>query len=302
MLMKAIIAAAAVAAVALAGGAAEAAQFTFASFTFELDDTPDTLGLIGDGATIGGAPFTSGDVNTITRSVGFNSVSGTANIGFVGAPGFDPSLTLGRQANAQLGVTQSDGTSCLFGCAINMPGGNNGTVNRHGVEASWANGAGLANGVGDDFVIYESMSSSTGFEGFMVRLGDANGLFSDWRFEAADSFQNYSDKPANGEGASATAFDILDFGFSGADPIVVIQIANLMKLDTIGPDGEVLFDASGASHGFGDSALDPDPLYIGVLNGLADTTAVPVPAALPMMAGAFGVFGLLGWRRRQVRG
>lgn len=300
--MKSMIAAAAVAALALAGGGAEAAQFTFASFTFEQDDTPDKIGLIGNGATIGGAPFTSGNVNAITRSVGFNSVSGTANSGFVGAPGFDPSLSLGRQANAQLGITQGDGTSCLFGCAINMPGGNNGTLNRHGFEVSWADGSGLANGAGDDFVVYESMSSSTGFEGFMVRLGDANGLFSDWRFESADSFQNYSDKPATGEGASATAFDILDFGFSGADPIVIIQIANLMNVDTLGAGGVVLFDGSGASHGFANGSLDPDPLYVGVLNGLSNTTAVPVPAALPMMAGALGVFGLLGWRRRQAHG
>jgi len=300
--MKSMIAAVAVAAVALSGAAAEAAQFTFASFTFEQDDTPDKIGLIGNGATIGGAPFTSGNVEELTRSVGFNSVSGTANTGFVGAPGYDPSLTLGRQANAQLGITQDDGTSCLFGCAINMPGGNDGTDDRHGIEVSWADGSGLANGAGDDFVIYESMSSSTGFEGFMVRLGDANNVFSDWRFEAADSFQNYSDKPATGEGASATGFDILDFGFSGADPIVVIQIANLMDVDTLGTAGKVLFDGTGASHGFGSSSLDPDPLYVGVLNGLSTSSDVPVPAALPMLAGAVGIFGLLARRRRRAYG
>lgn len=33
-------------------------------------------------------------------------------------------------------------------------------------------------------------------------------------------------------------------------------------------------------------------------NSIDVTSAVPVPAALPLMAGALGVFGLVGWRRR----
>ena len=74
-------------AVAMGLGAAipaQAAPFTYAGYTFDQDKTPDMLGLLGNGDTLGGATFSSGTVSRITRSVGFNSVSGTANAGFVG--------------------------------------------------------------------------------------------------------------------------------------------------------------------------------------------------------------------------
>lgn len=284
----------------MVGAPTSAAQFTFATFTFEQDDTPDTLGLIGNNANVGGAQFSSGNVTRITRSVGFNSTAGTANSGFTPEPGFDASKSLGRQGNAQQGLTQSDSTSCLFACAINMPNGNLGVSTRHGLDLSWTGSLGLANGAGDDFVIYESASTPTGDEGFMVRIGDSNGLFSDWRFEASDAFELYSDQSGNGSGATGTGFDILDFGFSGSEPITSIQIANLISADTLGVGGTVLFDGSGASHGFGSSSLDPDPLYVGVLNGLESTNAVPLPAAMPLFAGALGMLGLVGLRRRKV--
>lgn len=293
---------AAFAAIPLAMAApAQAASFTFATFTFDQDDTPDTFGLLGNGATIGGAQFSSGNATRITRSVGFNSVSGNANAGFVGEPGFDPSLSLGRLGNAQAGLTQSDGSNCLFACAINLPNGNDGRTVRHGIEVSWSGGLVLTNGTGDDFVVFESASSSTGVEGYMVRVGTAGGAFSDWRFETFDAFEAYTVSPGTtGEGAHATGFDLASFGLGINDTINVIQLANLIAADTIGADGRVLFDGTGAAHGFGSSSLDPDPLYIAALSAVVDPNAsavVPLPPAGFLLLGALGTLGF--FRRRK---
>ncbi|MFN3263226.1 MAG: hypothetical protein ACE37J_21975 [Pikeienuella sp.] len=292
---------AAFAAIPLAMAApAQAASFTFATFTFDQDDTPDTFGLLGNGATIGGATFSSNLPNSITRSVGFNSVSGNANSGFVGEPGFDPSLSLGRQANAQAGVTQSDGSSCLFACALNLPRSNLGESRRHGLEVTWSGGLVLTNGAGDDFVVFESASSSTADEGYMVRVGTSGGAFSDWRFEAFDAFEAYTVSPGTtGEGAHATGFDLTSFGLGINDTINVIQIANLMPADTLGSGGLVLFDGSGSATGFASGAFDPDPLYIGALSAVIDpnSAAVPLPPAGFLLLGALGALGI--FRRRK---
>lgn len=267
-------------------GSAQGATFTAGGFTFEQNDTPDQLSLLGDGATIAGATFSAGGPTRITSSVAFPP----------NPAGFDPALSLGRQGNAQAGLTQSDGSSCSGACAINMPDGNDGTATRHGLEISWSGNRALTNGAGDDFVIYESASSSTGDEGFMVRVGTINGVFSGWRFEAFDAFESYT---GGSSGAMATAFDISDFGLISIDPIGTIQIANLIASDTIGANGSVLFDGSGSPHGFGSGSLDPDPLYVGALSSVSTAAPVPLPATLPLAAAGLGLLGLIGVRRRK---
>jgi hypothetical protein len=282
-------------------GQAHAVAFIFATYTFEQDYTPDTLALLGNGANLGGAGFSAGNVTRITQSVAF--VAASVGPGGVITPqaGFDPAQTLGRQANAQHGIAQSDGTSCVYGCAINVPHNNDGTTVRHGIQVSWSGGQQLVNGVGEDFVIYESASGSTlgNREAYMVRLGLADGSFTGWRYEFVDAFESYL---GSGEGATATAFDLSSFGIADGGLISAIQFANLIAADRVdgaglgnvnfgGVGNTPLSSAGGAA--FASSARDPDPLYVGILGTLH---VVPVPAAVWMFGGALG---LLGFVRRQ---
>lgn len=282
-------------------GQAQAVAFTFATYTFEQDYTPDTLALLGNSANLGGAAFSAGTVTDITQSVAF--VAASVGPGGVITPqtGFDPALTLGRQANAQHGLVQTDHTSCVYGCAINVPKGNSGTTVRHGIQVSWSGGQQLINGAGDDFVIYESASGSslTNREAYMVRLGLADGSYTGWRYEFVDTFQAYL---GSTEGATATAFDLGSFGIADGGLISAIQFANLIAADRV--DGAGLGNVNFAGSGnvplvsaggvaFASGARDPDPLYVGILGTLH---VVPVPAAVWMFGGALG---LLGFVRRQ---
>lgn len=294
--MRTVVVAAFAALAIPVAGPAIAGTYTFAGATFEQDSTPDQLALLDGGITVGGTTFGTNDVNRITGSVAFvaSSVGGGGTI--TPQPGFNPALSLGRQANAQHGITQSDGSSCHYACAINLPRGDNGNTLRHGIEVGWSGGRTLGNGTGNDFVIYESGSAGvSGAEGFMVRVRDAStGQYSGWRYEVADGFAAYL---GSADGAWATQFDLSDFGLSGADAIDLIQIANLVTADRL--DGStVRFDGVGTSHGFSTSRLDPDPLYVGVLHALNAPAPVDAPSALAVFGVGIAALGLL--RRRRV--
>lgn len=287
---------AAVAATVLGALPAMAGIYTFAGVAFEQDSTPDVLGLLDGGVTIGGTTFGANDVNRITASVAFvaSSVGGGGVI--TPQPGFNPALSLGRQANAQHGVTQSDGTACHYACAINLPRGDNGTTLRHGIEVGWSGGRTLGNGAGNDIVIYESGSAgATGAEGYMVRVRSAaTGDFSAWRYEVADGFGAYL---GSADGAWATQFDLSDFGLSAGAAIDLIQIANLIQADRLS-GSTVSFDGTGTTHGFSTSRLDPDPLYVGILHGLNAPAAVDAPSALAAFGVGLAALGLIRRRRR----
>jgi hypothetical protein len=278
---------------------AQAGSFTFSGVTFIQESTPDTIGLLGNGANLGGAVFSAGNADRITRSVGFLAQpGGNANTGFTPVAGFDPSLSLGRQANAQLGLTQSDGSACLFACAVNLPKNNAGGTVRHGLEVSWSGGRTLGNGAGGDFALFESGSNLNSPEHLMVRVRKTDGTFSDWRFESNDGYQVYTNAPPTAEGAFATLFDLTSFGLGAGDEIDLIQIATILTGDTWdSTTGDFAFDGTGTQFSASGGPLDADPLYIGVLHAL-NGTEVDAPSAL-----ATTMVGLmaLAWYRRRPR-
>jgi hypothetical protein len=307
-------------AIALASGAASAATYSFAGFSFDQDRATDTLGLLGNGDTLGGAAFSSGTATRITRSVGFVAVSGDANSGIVGQAGFDPSRSLGRQAYAQQSLTQDGGApngtnNSLYASGINLPNGNDGSgsgAKRHGIEMSWSNRV-LKNGAGADFLVYESASNATANEAMMVRARSADtGLWSDWYYQDADGFELYTDGPGQTpvEGAHAYAYDMSSLGFADGDLIDAVQLANLTDFDRIsggdatagfvnfaGVGDLAAFDNGTGATVYGSGAYDPDPLYAVALGDLvAVGNVIPLPTG-----GAMGLAGMLvlGARRRR---
>jgi hypothetical protein len=268
---------------------ADATPFTFASYTWDQDDTPDVGVRLGNGVVLGGAAFSAGLPNTSVGDVGFPDVpAGTHSLST-----FDTSLTIARLT----GVATTPNTSR----ALNLPAGNNGTTARHGVELGWTGGRSFINGIGEDFVMYESASSATAPENPMVRVrlaGTSN--FSNWYYFAPDTFQLYHGNAT--EGAFATGIDLSDMGLNAGDAIDLIQIANLIAADRIvgtithsasGQDygiGQVVFDGSSTvkpdpgafasfrDSGYGSSTLDPDVLYVGMLG----STLIPEPGTLAL--------------------
>ncbi len=183
--------------------------------------------------------------------------------------------------------------------AVNLPSDNNGTTVRSAIELTWSGGGTLENVAGDDFVIYESSSNPNGPDAFMVQVFVVGQGWTKWRYEIADSRENY---PSQGtSGAFATAFNISDFGdFADGVQISAIRIASMTDADRIagtgvetgigtgqfrgegfvipndgGQTSDVLPDPGDAASFdfFGSATFDPDPLYVGVLNSPGVTGA-----------------------------
>ena len=305
-------------AVAVQANLASAATFSFAGFSWDQDKTPDILGLIGNGANLGGAQFSAGLPTNITRSVGFenSNPTGSADTGFIALPGYNHTLTLGVQANTQHGLVQTNpvaNSPSLFSSAVNLPSGNDGSVARQGISITWSGGRSLANGPGDEFLIYESGSNSTSSEGQMVRVHLTGDGYSMWYYRAVDAFALYSQTTPTGEGAFATSFDLSSLGLPLNTLIDELQIANLQpgdRINTVGTfalSGQVVFSdpnnnlarpsvgnllGMNPNSTFISTAFDPDPLYIAVTGSL-----VPEPASGAML----GLGALLLARRPRRR-
>jgi hypothetical protein len=284
---------------------ASAATFTFATYSWDQDNTPDVGTRLGNSANLGGAIFSSGLPGTSAGDVGFpDQAAGSHALST-----FNTALTTARLT----GVAITANTSR----PLNLPSGNDGTATRHGVELGWTGGRSFVNGGGDDFVVYESSSSSGAPENPMVRVRFAGtNTFSNWFYFAPDTFQLYVGNAS--EGAFATGVDLSDMGLASSDSIDLIQVANLIASDRIsgmtthsfgGQNfgiGQVVFDGSTAvkpdpgafatsfrDTGYGASTLDPDILYVGML----DSQVVPEPATLLLVG--IGVIGAAGRRNRR---
>jgi hypothetical protein len=124
---------------------------------------------------------------------------------------------------------------------LGRPGDPQPNVDRTTIEMNW-NGAELPNAPGNDFVIYESSFSGEP-EGYLVsvrRAGEDN--FSVWRYEFAESFEQFD--PVTGAGVYATAFDLDNFGISPGDTIDAIEIRNIFNSEAVA-GGDRVDDRSG---------------------------------------------------------
>ena len=145
-------------------------------------------------------------------------------------------------------------------------------------------------------------------EGQMVRVHQTGSAYSPWFYRAVDAFSVYTNTPSTVEGAFATAFDLSALGIPSGALIDEIQVANLQSSDrildfaTYALSGEVVFGnptglnakpSVGQLPGmnpqstFATTALDPDPLYVGIISSLA----VPEPATTFLLS--FGSLLLL---------
>ncbi len=229
-------------------GAAHGQVFSFATYSWDQADTPDTyLALVAgsyNGAVIDALK------STATGTVMFPD----------SAAGFDGTLSIGVVS----GIGSAPGPR-----ALNLPAGNNGTNTRSGFELSWSAGRTLINEAGDDFALYESASTSTADEGLAIQVFDSTaGAWSIWYTQAFDAFADYD---GGADGAMAYAIDLSDLGIPASNEIDTIRVVNLTNRDTLGPVAgsgrEVLMEnLTGDPSGFGSGALDPDPLYLGVIN------------------------------------
>jgi len=235
--------------------------FSFAGFSWDQINTPDVI-----------LTLAPGDVNGAIVTAVPNTATANIGIGFPSTPaGFDDSLTLGRMLSlSATGVR-----------AVNLPAGNDGTAHRSGFQVSWSGGRKLQNLPGVDFVVYESASNSSTPEAFMVQVYDLGiGAWSPWYYKAVDGFQVYNNEV--NAGATATGFDLDDFGVGAGIAIDRIRLVNMTHRDRmVDPSriGFVLPEDNGntsthtpdpgpsASFGiYGASTLDPDPLYIAALH------------------------------------
>ncbi len=153
-----------------------------------------------------------------------------------------------------------------------------GGVRRSQIELTWG-GQGLANGLGNDFVVYEN-GDIIAPEGYAVAVRPAGSeTFTNFRYEFYDTFE--SQVPGNPDaGVLATAFDLSDFGIAPGQSIDAIRIINLQANDRINGAGEGFLNRNGTtpldpSTGapFAPTQLDPDITFVAGLQNLLPLSA-----------------------------
>jgi hypothetical protein len=252
--MRLVIRAAACAVLLLASlhGTARAVSFTFATYTFDQDHTPDVY------TSLVAGNYNGAIINT-------QAITATSGIAFPDNPvpgSFNKTRTLGVQSG--LGTSSSSR-------GVNLPNGNMGANNRSGFELSWSSGLRIANGAGKDLVYFESASSVTGDEGFAIQVYNATAsAWTSWYYQDFDAFESYT---GLAEGGAAYGIDLTHMGVPAGNEISKVRLVNLTNRDSFGAaSGPGFFvkmeDTSGTAHGFDAVDLDPDPVYITSLAAL----------------------------------
>jgi len=243
--------------------------YTFDGITFDQALTPNFYQPLGVGS------FSNAIVTALPSTVAS---------GVVGFPdsgtGFYFSDSIGRLAE--------DSTSTSSTKALNLPAGNDGSVNRSGFESSWASGVMLTNAVGDDFVIFEAGSTNVA-EAYMVQVHDAAGdVWSPWIYITPQSFKLYAGNPT--EGLHETKFNLDSFGIPSNGYIDRLRVVNMTTKDRLVDSsgvGIVIPEDNGATSNtkpkkpvndttssgadYPATSFDPDIVYIGSLHTLGAT-------------------------------
>lgn len=189
--------------------------------------------------------------------------------GSAAGSGFDTNKTVGRLLGYNPGGYPTGAIAPNFPDIGDAPPEPN--VVRATIQLTLPSGI-VFNGVGDDFIIYESGNSGAP-EGFAVSVRVAGASFSSFRYEFANSFDS-----ANS--AFATGFDLANFGVADNAIIDAIQIRNIFSSDRVSDaNGEGFVVYNPGDPGFpllgGPQAtfttypinrLDADILYVGGLN------------------------------------
>ncbi|MBT5691603.1 MAG: hypothetical protein HOI65_10880, partial [Opitutae bacterium] len=192
--------------------------FSFGGQSWDQTHTPDRISFVGEGQTRGGAVFSEGLPQEVTRSVDFPKID----------KGFDPRLSIGYLDGTGSGAR-----------ALNLPLFNEGSMMRHGISLSWSENRMGPNLQGPDFLVFESGEGvgggkdSRGPELFMVRVRNAaTQKWTHWIHKGTNVFQAYSKRTA--AGAYITAYDLDEFGLSFGDSVDRLEIANMVRSDMIG--------------------------------------------------------------------
>jgi hypothetical protein len=205
--------------------------FSFGGQSWDQTHTPDLVSFVGEGQTRGGAVFSEGLPQEVTRSVDFPKTE----------KGFDPRLSIGYLDGSGSGAR-----------ALNLPLYNEGSMMRHGISLSWSGNRMGPNLQGPDFLVFESGEGvdggkdSRGPELFMVRVRNAaTQQWTSWIHKGTNLFQAYNKRTT--AGAYITAYDLDEFGLSFGDSVDRIEIANMVRSDMIGGSkvpfmGSVIFN------------------------------------------------------------
>ena len=198
--------------------ASEADVFSFGGIAWDQTSSPDVATYLGEGQTHGGAVFSDGLPQEVTRSVDF------------------PNKDKGFNARLSLGYLDDGGSTGAR--ALNLPLYNDGSMMRHGVSLGWSGNRMVPNLSGPEFVVYESGEGangereSRGPELFMVRVRNAaTRQWTSWYHKGTRQFQPYGKRSA--AGAYATAFDLDELGLSLGDSVDRLEIANMVRSDTV---------------------------------------------------------------------
>ncbi len=251
--------------------------YTFNGITFDQALTPNFYQPLG--------------VGTFSNAV-VTALPSTVASGVAGFPDSGTSFYFGDS----IGRLAEDSGSTTTTKALNLPAGNDGSVNRSGFESSWASGVMLTNTVGDDFVIFEAGSTNVA-EAFMVQVHDAaNDVWSPWVYITPQSYKFYAG--SGSEGLHSTKFDLDSFGIPANGYIDRLRVVNMTTKDRMlnaSGEGIVLPEDNGATVGavkpkkpvndttgsgaeYPATSFDPDIVYIGSLHTLGAT--VPAYAAV----------------------